>query len=202
MLTALLLVGGYLCGSLPTGEWFAHQAGVDVRRAGSGNVGATNVARTAGASAGVLTLFADVAKGLVPTLFAALLAPVTAGDHWRVAAVGLSAFLGHVYPIFSRFSGGKGVATAFGAFLILAPLAAAAGALMFLLVAFSTRYVSVASMLGALTLAVCAVPLKYPMDVRAAGFAAAAIILWRHRANLARLRSGQEPKFSFRDQAK
>jgi len=193
--TPLLLLFGYLCGSLPTGAWFARQVGVDVRSVGSGNVGATNVARTAGARAGIFTLLADIAKGLLPTLIAAIVAQHTAGDNWRITAVGFCAFLGHVFPIFSGFSGGKGVATAFGAFVALAPLAAAAGLVVFVAIAALSRYVSVASMLGAITLAVGTTRFDYAPHVRVAAFAAAAIIIIRHRENIVRLWRRQEPKF-------
>jgi glycerol-3-phosphate acyltransferase PlsY len=194
MLTALLVVGAYLCGALPTGEWFAGRAGVDVRRAGSGNVGATNVARTAGARAGVLTLLCDVAKGFVPVL----LASYALDEGWQVALVGCAAFAGHVYPVFVRFSGGKGVSTAFGVFLCLAPAAAATSLAVFLAVALGTRYVSLASLLAALTLAVASVAYGYGAPVWAAGWLVWAVVTVRHRQNIARLWRGQEPRFRIR----
>ena len=191
MRVSLLIVLGYLCGSLPTGVWFARRAGIDVKRAGSGNIGATNVARTAGAGAGVLTLFCDIAKGLVPAVLAAALTP----DRWVVMGVGLAALAGHVLPVFSRFAGGKGVATGFGVFVALAPAAAAASFVVFSTVAFSTRYVSLASMSAAVTLPLACVVLQVARPFSVGAVAVAAIILVRHRENLRRLRQGLEPKF-------
>src|SRR5258708_1998991 len=109
-LTAVLVVAAYLCGSLPTGVWLGRLAGVDVRRSGSGNIGATNVARTAGLRPGLLTLAGDVTKGFVPVV----LARSVFDNDAAVACVGLAAFVGHIYSVFLRFAGGKGVATAFG----------------------------------------------------------------------------------------
>ena len=115
----LLVLFAYLLGSVPTGYILGSVAGVDVRKAGSGNVGATNVARVVGKRHGILTLVADIAKGFVPVIVALNigLAPMA------TAFVGIAAFLGHLYPVFLRFQGGKGVATALGVFLGLAPWA-------------------------------------------------------------------------------
>jgi glycerol-3-phosphate acyltransferase PlsY len=191
MYTVLLVVFGYLCGSLPTGVWFGRRAGVDVRRSGSGNVGATNVARTAGTTAGLLTLGCDIAKGLVPTMVAGALP----GDRWRVVVVGVAAVIGHIFPVFSRFSGGKGVATAFGVFLWLAPVAAAAALLVFLAVAVATQYVSLASVAGVVTVAVASAVCRYGAPVWIAACVVAGVIVVRHRDNLSRLWKGLEPKF-------
>jgi glycerol-3-phosphate acyltransferase PlsY len=193
MLTALLLVAAYLCGSLPTGEWFAGRTAVNLRRAGSGSVGATNVARTAGIIAGLLTLIADIGKGYLPTL----LATYMPGDRWHAVLVGFAALLGHVYPIFSRFEGGKGVATTFGVYLCLTPPAAEIALLVFLAVALSTRYVSLASMIGALTVGLAAAVLGYRAFLWMPAVLMAGIIIVRHRSNITRLRQGQEPKFQF-----
>jgi acyl phosphate:glycerol-3-phosphate acyltransferase len=192
MRTALLVAIGYLCGSLPTGAWFGRRAGVDVRRRGSGNIGATNVARTVGAGAGLLTLVCDIAKGSVPTLLAGTFTP---DQNWLAVLVGIAAVVGHVFPVFSRFAGGKGVATGFGVFVPLAPAAAMASLVAFLAVAFWTRYVSVAAMLAAATLPLACVALRYATPIWAGALVIAAIILVRHRANLSRLRKGLEPKF-------
>ncbi len=193
MEAAILVVAAYLCGSLPTGVWLARRQGVDVRQSGSGNIGATNVARTAGMTAGLLTLIADIGKGYLPTLVAAY----TPGDRWRVVLVGFVAFLGHVFPIFSRFNGGKGVATAFGVYLCLTPPAAEIALAVFLIVALWTRYISLASMLGAATLALSAAVMTNRALVWMPAVAMAGIIIARHRENIARLRRGQEPKFRF-----
>jgi len=181
----------YLCGSLPFGVWIGRWAGVDVRHAGSGNIGATNVARSAGRRAGLLTLFADVAKGALP----AVLARVLFVDAWFIALIGLAAVCGHIFSVFLRFSGGKGVATAFGVFLVLTPVAAALSAVVFAAAAISTRYVSLASMLGAFALPVSAVACRYPMSLCIVAAVVSTIIILRHRDNLARLFRGAEPQF-------
>src|SRR5512139_1349796 len=117
MLTALLFVGAYVSGSLPIGLWVARFVGIDVRGSGSGNIGATNVARTVGVTPGLITLGGDVAKGFLPVVAAQRFGC----GPWLVAGVGLTALCGHVCSVFLRFSGGKGVATACGVFLALAP---------------------------------------------------------------------------------
>ena len=191
MATVLLGVLAYLCGSLPTGVWFGRWAGVDVRRSGSGNIGATNVARTAGVRLALLTLICDIAKGFVPTVIARALLV----DPWLVQFVGLAAFFGHIYSVFLRFSVGKGVATGFGVFLGLAPIAAVVCVAVFAAVAFSTRYVSLASMAAAASLPVASVLAGYGIPTCASGLVIGAVIVARHRDNLGRLRRGVEPKF-------
>ena len=189
--TVLLVVVGYLCGSIPTGVWFARSAGVDVRRAGSGNVGATNVARTAGAGAGWLTLICDIAKGFVPTL----LADALVAERWQVVIVGMAAVVGHLFPVFGRFAGGKGVATAFGVFLRLAPGAAAVSVVVFAVTALWTRYVSLASMLAAAALPFACAALHHPPPIWAGAVAVSGLVIARHRENISRLRAGSEPIF-------
>ncbi len=191
MSAVLLVAFGYLCGSIPTGVWFARGAGVDVRRAGSGNIGATNVARTAGTVAGLLTLLCDVAKGFIPTLLAGALV----ADRWQAVAVGIAAVVGHVFPIFARFAGGKGVATAFGVFLQLAPGAAAVSAVVFALVGILTRYVSLASMLAAAALPFACAAMHHPPPIWLGAFLVGALVIARHRDNIRRLRNGSEPTF-------
>lgn len=194
MRAALLIAAAYLCGSLPTGVWAGRWAGVDVRRAGSGNVGATNVARTAGTRPALLTLIGDIAKGFVPVLLARALLT----HQMLIALVGLAAFFGHLFSIFLRFSGGKGVATAFGVFLGLAPAAAAVSAVIFATVAVWTRYVSLASLLAAAALPLATAVLGYRYPVWSAALIVAAAIVVRHRDNLWRLRHGNEPRFRVR----
>ena len=191
MWAVLLICAAYVCGSLPVGVWVGRWVGVDVRSSGSGNIGATNVARTAGGRAGLLTLLGDVGKGVIPATLARLLL----GDPWLIALTGLAAVCGHLFSLFLRFSGGKGVATAFGVFIVLTPAAAALSAALFAVVGFSTRYVSVASMLAALALPVMAWVCGYPPPLVLAAAAVAAIIILRHRDNLSRLRRGEEPRF-------
>jgi glycerol-3-phosphate acyltransferase PlsY len=191
MLAAFLVLAAYLCGSLPTGVWLGRLAGVDVRRAGSGNIGATNVARTAGLRPALLTLTGDIAKGFVPTVIARLLL----ADFRLVALVAAAAFFGHIFSVFLRFSGGKGVATGFGVFLALAPGAALLAALVFAAVAGATRYVSLASVLAAVSLPVATITLNSTPAAWAAALIIGATIVFRHRENLSRLRRGVEPRF-------
>jgi acyl phosphate:glycerol-3-phosphate acyltransferase len=191
---ASAVVGAYLCGSLPTGVWLGRWAGVDVRHSGSGNIGATNVARTVGAAPALVTLIVDIAKGVVPTVLARWLLI----DQRVVALVGLAAFFGHIFSVFLRFSGGKGVATGFGVFLGLAPLSAGMALLVFTVVAFSTRYVSAASMSAAATLPLACAAFGYPSATSSAAVVVAVVILMRHRENLSRLLNGEESKFRVR----
>ena len=142
---ALLVIFSYLLGSVPSGLIIGKLSGLDVRKAGSGNIGATNVARLLGKKVGLLTLVADTGKGFVPIWLAQQIGssdPIT-------ALVGIAAFLGHLYPIFLKFKGGKGVATGFGVFLGLAPLATTILLVLFAAVAFTTRIVSLSSMVSA-----------------------------------------------------
>lgn len=193
MMAAFLIVGfAYLLGSVPTGFILGYLAGVDVRRAGSGNVGATNVARVAGKWLGFLTLVLDAAKGFVPVLIAqqmGLRAEVASG-------AALAAFLGHLYPVFLKFRGGKGVATALGVLLALAPAATAVLLVIFFIVASATRIVSVASIVAAGMAPVAVWLMGYSESLAPVTLLIALLIVWRHRGNIRRLRTGAEPKFS------
>jgi glycerol-3-phosphate acyltransferase PlsY len=189
-----LMAAAYLCGSLPTGVWAGRRAGVDVRRSGSRNIGATNVARTAGTRAAVLTLAGDIAKGLAPVLVARVLSM----PPWAIAGVAIAAVLGHIYSVFLRLSGGKGVATAFGVFLVMAPLAAAVALLVFAAVAVTTRYVSLASVVATLALPAACVAIGYATPTCVAALFVAVVVVLRHRENLSRLWEGAEPRFLIR----
>jgi acyl phosphate:glycerol-3-phosphate acyltransferase len=195
-----LPVAAYLLGSIPFGLLVAKVfGGGDVRKAGSGNVGATNVTRVAGPFAGVLTLILDAAKGSVAVWLAAHLSGQAAG--WMIAA-GLAALIGHCFPVWLRFRGGKGVATAAGMFLMLSPLALLGSVLLFLIVVASTRYVSLGSIAAA-----AAMPLLIyflwaphhapPLIVTFGAFAAAMLVVYKHDANVQRLVEGRESRFSF-----
>jgi glycerol-3-phosphate acyltransferase PlsY len=179
---------GYLVGSVPFAHLFARRRGIDLRQVGSGNVGATNVLRTSGARQGVLVMCLDAAKGAIAVLVAAA---VTNGPATPVAA-GLAAVIGHIYPVWLGFRGGKGVATAAGVFAVLAPLALGIAAGVFVLAVWVTRYISVGSMAGAIALAVSAAASEAPGAVAVGAIVAALIIVHRHRGNLARLLSGTE----------
>lgn len=191
---------GYFLGSIPFGYLIARATGkTDIRRAGSGNIGATNVARVVGAGAGVATLLLDAGKGALAVWIATQPAPGEAG----MATVALAALLGHLFPVWLKFRGGKGVATAIGAFLVIGWTAVVADLLLWVVVAFFWRYASLSSILWAATL-----PLFFywlyapghhpPLSVTLAVVVAALLILWKHRPNLRRLIEGTESKLSLR----
>jgi glycerol-3-phosphate acyltransferase PlsY len=186
----LALAAAYLCGAVPWGVLLARLAGVDPRQAGSGNIGASNVARTAGAALGIATLVLDVAKGALPPWFAWH----ATGEAGFAAAAGVAAFLGHVFPVTLGFAGGKGVATALGVLLALCPPAAATALAVFIAVFVVDRRASVASLAGTVAAAVTP-PLAGAPDV-VGGSAAlmALVVVARHRDNLRRLRAGTEPR--------
>jgi acyl phosphate:glycerol-3-phosphate acyltransferase len=170
---------------------FAHE---DVRKHGSGNIGATNVWRTYGRWYGVPVLFLDAAKGFVPALVFSLTVSPLAG-----ALAGVGAIVGHARPLFLRFEkGGKMVATTGGVFLGLAPVVGVAGAGVWIVVFLLTRYASVASIVAAISLPLIAVLLGSPWPVVAFGVLAAGGVVFLHRANIKRLLHGQESRFVFR----
>jgi glycerol-3-phosphate acyltransferase PlsY len=190
MAPALVLVAAYLLGSIPFSFLVARAFGVeDVRQVGSGNVGATNVLRSAGKAAGGLALLLDAAKGAAASGFAVYFAP----EKPAVAALAaVAAVLGHMYPVWLRFQGGKGVATGFGAFAPLAPKASLAATVLFLLTLAATRYVSLGSIVGAVSLAALAFVLGASPFVAGAATFTAALVVLRHRSNLQRLWRGSE----------
>jgi glycerol-3-phosphate acyltransferase PlsY len=187
--SVLPILIGYGVGSLPLGYLVANRAkGVDLRRVGSGNVGAANVYRTAGLAAALIVVLVDVAKGASSVFFAARLATGAADP----VAAGVAAIIGHVYPVWLRFHGGKGVATACGVFWMLAPLATAVSATLFVIVVWLTRYVSLGSIVATLALPPLAWFTDKSIPVIIGAAVAAALIVQRHHANLARLQQGSE----------
>src|SRR5919201_1925414 len=188
---ALFVVLGYLIGSLPFGYWVVRAfRGEDVREAGSGNIGATNVWRTYGPRYGLPVALLDTAKGFVP----ALLATIFVG-HFAGVIAGAAAMLGHSRPLFLRFArGGKMVATCGGAFLGVAPVVGGIGAAVWIVVFAACRYASVASITAALSLPVVALGLREPWPVIAFAALAALAVLVLHRGDIHRLRSGTETK--------
>jgi len=197
-LVAIPLVA-YFFGSIPFGVILAMLfGGADVRKSGSGNIGATNVVRVVGPLAGALTLILDIAKGAGAVLLAEKL--ISESATWMIIA-GFSALVGHCFPFWLKFKGGKGVATAAGVFLMLSPLACLAAAILFLLVVIFWRYVSLGSVSAA-----AAMPLLIyflwaprhapPLAVIIGTLAMALLIVYKHRGNLQRLVAGTEPKFS------
>jgi glycerol-3-phosphate acyltransferase PlsY len=190
----VLVCAGYLGGSMPFGYWLVRATkGVDIRRVGSGNIGASNVWRTFGRRYGIPVVLLDTAKGFVP----ALLGVVFVGDLAGVLAGG-AAMLGHWRPLFLRFEkGGKTVATAGGAFLGVAPIVGGIGAGVWLVTFLLFRYASLASMLAAASLPIVAALLGEPWPVIVFGALAAVAVVLLHRANIARLRAGTESRFRF-----
>lgn len=193
----------YLLGSIPFGYLIVRlKGGGDVRETGSGGTGATNVTRRAGRAAGVLTLAFDAAKGALAVVAARYLLADDFGVNWWVVAAALAAVVGHVFPVWLRFRGGKGVATGLGVFLSLAPLAVLCALPVFVLVVWATRYVS----LGSITAAALLPLFVWLLGARggpggscwpllAASLAGGALIIFMHRANLGRLVRGTENKF-------
>ena len=184
----------YLLGSIPTGYLVAKSRGVDIRKVGSGNIGATNVWRTYGKGYGIPVVALDVAKGLVPALVGTLLV----GELTGVLAGG-AAMLGHWRPLFLRFQkGGKTVAAAGGAFLGVAPLLGGIGLAVWIVVFLLSRYASVASILTALSLPFVGLALGEPWPVLAFAAISGLAVIVLHRANIGRLRSGTESRFRLR----
>jgi glycerol-3-phosphate acyltransferase PlsY len=196
----LSLAAAYLIGSIPFSFLVARAFGVaDVRRVGSGNVGATNVLRSAGSTAGAAALVLDLAKGALAVALAPRLAPA------QPLCAPLAAFLvvlGHVYPVWLGFRGGKGVATGVGAFAVLEPVAALLALPVFLLVVATTQLASLASMLGAFSLTALTFFFRGVDAVALAAAATTALIVWRHRANLRRILDGTERRLGTREEAR
>ena len=193
-------VAAYLLGSIPFGLLLGKLFGAaDVRKAGSGNIGATNVARVAGPLAGVLTLLLDAAKGALAVMFASRLAEQS--STWMMIG-GLAALVGHCFPIWLGFQGGKGVATAAGVFLVLCPPALLGAAILFVLVVAYWRFVSLGSIASAASMPLLIYFLwaphhAPPYAVTFGSLAAALLIVYKHDANIQRLVQGDEAKFSF-----
>lgn len=193
-------VSAYLLGSIPTAylavRWLKH---VDVRTVGSGNVGATNVTRAAGLGPGLAVFLLDLGKGVAAVLVLARgLVPAEALTPTVSLGCGLCAVLGHVFPVFLRFQGGKGVATTIGVVLATMPSAAALCLLVWGLCFVLWRYVSVGSLAAAVTLPIAQLVMRQTLPEVLLGSALAAIIIARHRPNLARLSQGTEPRFGRR----
>ncbi|HSF29151.1 MAG TPA: glycerol-3-phosphate 1-O-acyltransferase PlsY [Candidatus Tectomicrobia bacterium] len=190
MVTVLLIVVGYSLGSIPTGLLIARwRRGVDIRQHGSGNIGMTNVLRAVGKGAAALTLLGDLAKGLIP----ALLARACLTSPWAIGLVALSAVIGHLYPVFAGFHGGKGVATTLGAFMPLLP-----GPLLIAFVVWAAclairRQVSLGSLAAAASLPIGALLWGSPAAYVFYALVAGALIWYRHGENIQRLLAGTEP---------
>jgi glycerol-3-phosphate acyltransferase PlsY len=179
---------GYTLGSVPFAFLLARRAGIDVRVAGSGNVGAANVLRTSGTSLGLTVMVLDIGKGAATVLAAY----AGAGTSRSMAAAAAAAIVGHIYPVWLRFHGGKGVAVAAGAFSVLAPLATVVAAAVFFTTVWLTRVVSLGSIAATVTLPSAAWAAGAPPPVLIAAIGTGALILFRHRANIRRILRGTE----------
>jgi glycerol-3-phosphate acyltransferase PlsY len=192
--TAIVIIVAYFLGSIPFAvivtRW---RRGIDVRRVGSGNPGAANVWRSVGPLLGLSVLVLDCTKGAAAVIMARV---VGLGADVQALA-GLAAIAGHVWPVWLKFRGGKGVATAAGVFTVLMPWAMAVATLVFVSTVALTRYVSLASLLGAWALTIAAAVLSLPWTLVAAAAAAAVVVTGRHRENIARLRRGTEPRVEY-----
>ena len=209
----LVISLAYLLGSIPFGYLIVKGTrGADIRETGSGGTGATNVSRRAGKVAGVVTLLLDASKGAAAVLMASWIlgidlfgeqiGSISTGAYWWVAAAGVAAILGHMFPVWLGFRGGKGVATGVGVFLVLAPIAVAMAAVIFLVIVWRSRYVSLGSIVAA-----ALIPLfvwlqdglirsvAHLIPTMSAAAAGAILIIFAHRANIRRLVEGTENKF-------
>jgi acyl phosphate:glycerol-3-phosphate acyltransferase len=189
--TTLWIAGAYLLGSVPTGLLLGKFYGIDVRQEGSGNIGATNLYRTMGRKVGIITLLGDCLKGMLPVLLVWKLGMGEPMQAW----VGLAAFFGHVFSIFLLFKGGKGVATALGVYLALAPLAVLGALAAFVLLVLIWRYISLGSIVAAavMPLIIWFIPHSQQLLITTALISATVII--KHHANISRLVAGTESKF-------
>lgn len=197
MIPILVLIAAYLLGAVPFGYLLVKlQTGQDVRAIGSGNIGATNVLRTAGKAAGVATLLLDIAKGIAAVW---LMDRFSGGSPLWMSLAAAAVIAGHVFPVFLKFKGGKAVATFAGAFGYLTPLPLLATMLLFLVTVVATRYVSLASIIGATCFPLAVFLINHPpTPVLVAAVGAAMLVVFRHKSNIQRLREGTENVLSFR----
>ena len=182
------IILSYLLGSIPVGLLLSKVKGRDPRKIGSGNIGATNVMRTAGRTLGIVTLFCDMLKGFIPAWLAIYCGLPTG----VVGAAGLAAFAGHLFPLYLKFKGGKGVATALGVFLAMKPLAVLVVFIVFLASLFIWGYVSLGSLAGAALIPLVLLALNAPRGFVLVAAIMAVFIFMRHKGNLKRLLAGEE----------
>ena len=196
MRSLVILIVAYLIGSIPFGYLIVRtKSGGDIRQTGSGGTGATNVSRRAGKAAGVLTLLLDAAKGAA----AVLIAQNVSGSDWVKAAVAIAVIVGHIFPVWLGFRGGKGVATGVGVFLVLAPIALLCAGVVFVSIVFFTRYVSLGSIMAAILIPlfvwlqnVFVEPVADLRPLLTAAITGSLLILFAHRGNIGRLVQGTE----------
>jgi glycerol-3-phosphate acyltransferase PlsY len=192
LLYLLLIIASYLIGAIPTGVVLARAfSGKDIRQEGSGNIGATNVTRVLGKKLGALTLVGDLLKGFLPVWVGSYLV----SSLNVVCLMGCAAFLGHLFPVYLKFKGGKGVATALGVFLYLSPIVILVEIIVFVFVVGIWRYVSLGSLIAAASMPLLLVIIGSPKPVVLLSMAFALLIFIKHKANIQRLLNGTENKF-------
>ena len=190
------IIVSYLLGSIPFGYLIVTaKTGSDIRQTGSGGTGATNVSRRAGKTAGILTLVLDALKGAAAVVIAKWFLADVNNAMWWAGLAGIVAMLGHIFPVWLAFRGGKGVATGVGVFLVLAPVAVLLSAILFLMIVWTTRYVSLGSMIAALSVALFAWLLNASAPIVVSTLLSAFLIVYAHRANITRLVKHTENKF-------
>ncbi|NCC51832.1 MAG: glycerol-3-phosphate 1-O-acyltransferase [Spartobacteria bacterium] len=200
ILSVVFIVAAYLLGSIPFGLLVTRMKGIDIRKEGSGNIGATNVFRVAGKGLGITTFLLDFLKGFVPAFVFPLLFNVLSAENTPGLLglfCGCAAIVGHNWPVFLKFKGGKGVATSAGMLVGIAPAAVGVALIVWILLFAGTRYVSVASIAAALAVAVSAwffyASSGYAIPIALSILAA--LVIWRHRSNIRRLCKGEENRF-------
>lgn len=192
MIQTFLILFAYLVGSIPIGILLARMKGKDPRKVGSGNIGATNVMRSAGKMLGIMTLIGDILKGFIPTLIAVRLGvPVLI-----IALVGFATFSGHLFPVFLKFKGGKGVATGAGVFLAISPPVILISFIIFVIVFLIWKYVSLGSLIGTAIIPLSFALRKEPLDYILLSLLIACCVFIKHKGNLKRLFAGTENKVS------
>ena len=193
MTDALIAIAvGYLLGSLPFGYWAGRLRGIDLRLTGSGNTGATNVMRVLGLKIGLPVMALDIGKGAA----AVVIARALSSDDIVPVLAAAAAVTGHMYPLFLGFRGGKGVATGAGTMLALVPWIGVAAFILWLTVSLATRYVSIGSVVTAVAYPAATIASGQPWAVCIYTVGAGAWVIWRHRANIARLRAGTEHRLN------
>lgn len=195
----ILALAAYLFGAIPFGLLVARAKGIDIRKQGSGNIGATNVFRCIGKGWGIFTFVLDALKGFIPAFFFPIIGSLSA--EWGVL-FGIAAILGHSFPVYLEFKGGKGVATSAGMLIGIAPLAVGIGLICWLVCMVASRYVSLSSILAAIAVAITVwfegrgLVVSIPITILAG------LIIWLHRANIQRLLNGTESRFGKKKEAK
>ena len=192
MTRIIVVIAAYLIGSIPFGYLIVRgKIGADIRQTGSGGTGATNVSRRVGKVAGVVTLVLDALKGAA----AVLIARALSGDDWLIAAAAIAVLVGHIFPVWLGFRGGKGVATGAGVFIVIAPVALLLAGVLFLAIVFLTRYVSLGSMVAAATIPLFVWAQSGSQPLLIAAVLGALLIVFAHRGNIGRLVHGTESQF-------